>query len=359
MELMFNAETYTRQGRGKDLVDATVELVKENLNGVKSIDYSEKNENLKKNLVSYASEIANIDTSMYDLTNEMDFAQALDDKKFANAMFSVVLKSLEKINTKAELNQMYQFIEFLSLADGDSFNTKREANGIVEFESTGYSNNAQLLKYRFDDNKVILPERKETAIACDLYQMTAYGFDFAKFVADIALGERRDMQLNAINALMASSTPITGAFTLTNFAKDDYIELVEKLQSFNGRGIKAYGTRSAWTKVSDSGIDAKYLYGSVGDEMVKTGMIADIYNVPSVVLDQAISKDGQFNLQVPSDKLVLCPEGIRPVKLIMEGTRRIRFDNDGDNSIGLRTYKVISGWKADVVTNGSSGLVLL
>ena len=359
MELVFNADTYTKQGKGKDIVNATVELVRENLSGIKSVDYSAKNETLKKNIIDYACERANIDQSLYDLSNEADFAQALDDNKFASAMFSVITKTMDVVNTKVELNQVYQFIEFLNLADGDSYNLKQEANGVVQFESTGYSNNAQLLKYRFDDNKTLLPERKEAAIACDLYQMTAYGFDFAKFVTDVILGERRDMQLDAIYAMFASTTPITTSFVLPSFTKDSYIDLVEKLQSFNGRGVKAYATKSAWSKVADSGIDTKFLYGTVGDEFVKTGMIQDLYNVPSIVLDQAISRDGKFNLQVPSDKIILCPDGLRPVKLVMEGNRRIKFDNEGDNSIGLRTYKVISAWKADVLSNGSTGIINL
>lgn len=359
MELMFNADTYTKQGKGKDLVNATVELVRENLSGVKSVDYSAKNETLKKNIIDYACERANIDQSLYDLSNERDFAQALDDNKFSSAIFSVVLKSMDTVNTKVELNQVYQFIEFLNLADGDSYNLKQEANGVVKFESTGYSNNAQLLKYRFDDNKTLLPEKKEAAIACDLYQMTAYGFDFPKFVTDVILGERRDMQLDGIKSMFASTTPLTTAFVLPSFTKDSYIELVEKLQAFNGKGIKTFGAKSALSKVADNGINTKYLYGTVGDEMVKTGMIQDLYNVPTVVLDQAISRDGKFNLQVPSDKLILCPDGLRPVKLIMEGNRRIRIDNEGNNSIGLRTYKVISGWKAEVLTNGAVGIVNL
>lgn len=362
-QLNFSADTYINRNNGRDILEATVSLAKDYMEqdrtGIKSLDYSAKNEGLMKQVLEYACAMGNVDTTLFDLKKKEDFAQVLCNDGFVSAMFSVVMKAVDAINTKTELNQAYNFIEFFNIADGDSVNQKLEANGIVEFRSTGYSNNAQLLNYRFDDNKTILPENKEAAIAVDLYQMTSYNFNWGKFVAEIALGQRLAIQKEAIASMMDSTNLITSALNLGSFVRSDYIELAEKLSAYNGRPTVAYGTKSAWSKASDSGVDTKFLYGTIGDEVVKTGMIQNIYNIPSIVLDQAISRDGRFTLQVPSDKIILAPQGLKPIKCVMEGSNRVEYDANGNNSIGLRTYKYKTSWKCEYVFTGLTGIVNL
>ena len=358
-ELNFCAEMYIGQGKGLDILNATVELAKDSMNR-NVIGYSAKNEGLKKQVIDYACERANVDTSLFNAEKKEDFQKLINGNAlFSEAIFSVVTKAVEAINTKVELNQAYAFIEFLNMADGDSINQRQEANGIVEFKSTGYSNNSQMVKYRFDDNKTLLPERKEAGIAMDIYQMSAYGFDWGRFVADIALGQRHSIQKEAIESMMATSNLLSSSFALASFAKDDYIELCETLSAFNGRPTIAYATKSAWGKVADNGIDTKYLYGTMGDEIVKTGMIKDIFDTQSVVLDQSTSRDGQYTLQIPSNKIILAPAGAKPVKCLMEGSNRIEADMNGNNSIGVRTYKVITSWKTDVLYTGATGIVTI
>ena len=97
----------------------------------------------------------------------------------------------------------------------------------------------------------------------------------------------------------------------------------------------------------------------MGDEIVKTGMVKDIFDIQSVVLDQAISRDGKYALQIPSNKIILAPAGAKPVKCLMEGSNRIEADMNGNNSIGLRTYKVTTSWKTDVLYSGATGLVTI
>lgn len=359
MELKFNADRYTSQGKGKFLVDQAIDLARDYITGRNTNnEYKSRNANFSEAIIEYASDTL-YDKSMVNLKNKMEFASVLDEnEQFGYALFSVVKKAIERLNSKVELNSASSFIEFLSMKDGDSFNEREVSETLVEFKTTGYSNNSQLATYRFDDNRTMKPEKKEAKVAMDVYQMSAYGFDWGRFIGDIVLGQRVSIQREAITSLFEASNLASTPLSVP-FAKDVYIDYNEKLSAFNNRAMTAYSTRGGWSKVADT-LDQKYFYNTTaGEEILRTGIITNIYDVNSVVMDNAVSRDGKFDLAVKGDKIVMLPSGIKPVKCLIEGATKIISDDGTTNSIGLKTYAVQTSWKCKVDFVGAGAIFTL
>lgn len=361
--ITFCADAYVSQPKGADILAGAVELTKMAMNemttGRRAEGYSEKNEAFKQSLLSYASEMANIDKSFCDVTTKQGFDMALNTiSRFSEVYFSVIKRAVEIVNSKTEIQSAFNFIEMLSIAEGDSINYLIEENAPVKFEANGYSNNRTRFQYAFNDNITMLPENHEASVAMDLYQASAMGWDFGKQIAKIAIAQRVAIQKEAIDAVFNTANVLTSAFILSTTTKSTYIELAEKLQAYNNAPVLAYGTKSAFAKMSDS-LDAKLLYGGAGQELVKTGMVLDVYGVPSIVLDQAISTDGNYALQVASDKILLASANDKLVKCLMEGTVNILADDGKANSLKLKNYKVQTSWKTKVITNKAHGIATI
>lgn len=362
--LNFCADAYIAQPKGADILSGTVELAKmaidEMTKGTKASDYSAKNELVKGALLAYACERGQItDDSIYNMKTEQGFRSALNTNPFfGETYFAVIKRAVELVNSKAELSQIYSFIDVLSIAEGDSVNFVVEGQNLFAFEKNSYSNTRTKFQYAFNDNLTMLPENREASVAMDLYQMTAHGWDFGKFIARIALSQRVAIQKEAVEAVLNTANVLSSAFVLGAFSKSTYVNLQEKLQAYNNAPVFAYGTKSAFTAISD-GLDAKYLYGGAGNELLKTGMITDLFGVPSVILDNAISLDGQFNLTVPSNKILLASNNDKLVKCLIEGSVNIIADEGTNNSLKLKNYKVQTSWTTKVITNKAHGVITI
>jgi len=366
--LNFSRDMYTNQEESKTILENAVKLTKmaiqkyhakDNVSNValyssvNNVEYDELNETVKKAMIKYASRVANIG-DMFDVNTSNGFKSAIGQfSAFREALFAIETKIIDTVNSKSEVEQSLLMAETRNLADGDSESFDIGSKSLYKVEDTGYSNNSTRLQYQFMKPEFLTPRPKDAAIAIDLYQFNAIGFDFGKQMAKLAISFRVAMY-DSIIAAIFDTTPLIGTpFYKANFAKTTWQELANRVTGANGSPVMAYGTNIALSKASDT-VGDKWAYG-VSEEFVKNGFVRDLYGVNAMLLQQAVSSnDSNYTFKVPDDKiLLLTPATDKPVKIVMEGQTFVIADDGRTNSINLKTYKYRQAWATKIATQSA------
>lgn len=364
--LTFSTGEYLCSQKGADIVEQSIRLTKEAIKNystgtVKSKEYDELNKVVKDAMVTYATErTPYIDPSYIDTKTVEGFAQAFQQfSSFREMFFSVIQETLKKVNSKVEMQQMLTFAEIKSGAEGDSENFLIQSNGLVEFEGVGYSNNSTRHNFFLNDNATVLPERKEASVGLDLYQFNAGFFDYGEMLATLAVSMRRSLHKEVVTK-MFDTTDLTGSpFLLSTFAKETWMTANEKLSAINGAKTVAYGTVTAFGRITDS-LDAKYFYGGLGDKVVQSGYIPNVYGTTGIVLDQAVNiNDANYAFDLPSNKILLASGADKPLKVFMEGSVYIQEDDGRNNAVMQKSYKVMTAWGSKKATNYVTGMQII
>ena len=368
--LSFSREMYTHDSDSKAILDNAVKVTKmaiekyhskdsvanvSSYSAVNTKEYEDLNSLVSKGMIKYAAKVANI-PDMYDINTKEGFKGAIAGfSAFREALFAIQTKVLDTVNSTSEVDQALLMAQVSNLADGDSNIFDISSKSLFQVEDTGYSNNGSRLQYQFMKQIVLTPRPKEASVAIDLFQLNAVGYDFGKQMAKIAISFRVAMYDNIIS-LMFNSTPLlTTPFYKATFAKTTFQQLANVVAGANGSGVMAYGTNIALGKASDT-IASNFAFGT-SEEYVKTGMVRDLYGVPSMVLRQAVNpNDATYGFKVPDNAiLLLTPATDKPVKFLMEGQTFVTLDDGRNNSINLRTYKYKQSWTAQIASQSAYG----
>ena len=187
---------YVDTKQGLDIIESSVALTKESMNyskgTPKSEDYMKRNAIFKEALLQYAIDCCpQIANSVFDVKTEEGFGKVLNTySNFKEVMFAVISETVQRANSKVELQAILPFCEIHNLSDGDSMNFQLQPNNIIEFEAVGYSNNSTRHQFQLNSNEVLVPKRIEASVGCDLYQFNAGFFDWGQMMADIIIGLR-------------------------------------------------------------------------------------------------------------------------------------------------------------------------
>ena len=356
---------YVDTKQGLDIIESSVALTKESMNyskgTPKSEDYMKRNAIFKEALLQYAIDCCpQIANSVYDVKSEGDFGKVLNTySNFKEVLFAVVQETIGRANSKVELQNMLSYAEIHNLAEGDSLNFQLQPNNIITFEGVGYSNNSTRHQFSLLDNVALTPERKEASIACDLYQFNAGFFDWGQMMADIIIGLRRAIQVEAMNLLFDQTDLVGTPFLNTTFTKATWIALAEKLKAINGANVTAIGTASSFAKCCD-GLDPRFYSNNVADSILEAGYITNVFGIKGLVLDQSVDTTKiDYPFVLPEDKIMLISSTDKLIKILMEGDYYIKEDGGHNNAIMQRSFKLMTSWQMKKASSQMHGLQLL
>ena len=117
----------------------------------------------------------------------------------------------------------------------------------------------------------------------------------------------------------------------------------------------------SWAQNQDAIVltDAKS-YTDAQDEKVKTGYIADIYGIRTIVIPQAVNTlTTSIGVRVPNDKIILMSgyDGDKPVKMVRSRVANV-ITRDGVREKGLdrQEYLVQMFWDCGIATKSHFGI---
>ncbi|HEY8804584.1 MAG TPA: hypothetical protein VIM42_05650 [Clostridium sp.] len=360
--LNFARELYTENDEAKLVLDNVARLTKMGMQKyyskgkVNEEEYNRLNDLSKKGMIKYAAKASNL-PALFDISTKEGFKKAITQfSAFREAIFAIQTETIDSVNSTSEVEQSLLLAEVRNLAEGDSETFEVGSKSLFQVEQTGYSNNVSRLQYQFMNPTILTPRPREASVGIDLFQLNANGFDFGKQMAKIVMSFRvamyDDVIANIYNVANVSATP----FYKATFAKTTYQQLGNVVAGANGSGVMAYGTNVAFGKMSDQ-IASNFAFGA-SEEYVKSGMVTDLYGIPSMILRQAVnSNDGNYAFKVPDDRIILTtPSTDKPVKIVIEGITYVVADDGVNNSINLRTFKYKQSWKTGIITQSAYGI---
>ena len=353
------------EGR-KTLVDGLSTLTKMSLNkqvegnsgltikySVTDVDYNELNDRIKAKVLKYSAEQAMIPEAINVLTPS-GLAQAFSNTNFEWNFFSIQTQVLGMLLADTEVGEILRFVNMSVVGLGDSMTYEVGGRSLYDVEETTYGNNVTRPRKQFAQPLTIKPSPKEASVQFDVIQMLTSNYDFGAEMAKIVLSIRAAQYQAAVD-LLFDETPITGTpFYSATFNKANYTGLADLLQAVNGTAVTAFASRRAWADASENVVTGF----SVQDELVKKSYIADLYNVSSQILTQAVdTSTASFAFRVPNDKIVIMPNlGDKPVKIVGEDYVRVKLNDGDNNSIQNRVYKYIYSYGIGLVTSTAYGI---
>lgn len=363
MEIMtFSANVLNRDSEGSVLLDQATLLTKQALQNYSTKkmteEYASLNADVKQALINYSAKRANIDSTMYDLTSEMGFSNAMEgNTQFRETFFSVLVNVINTVQSKSDVEDALKFAQVLNVADGDSLTLDIAPKALFKVEDHAYSNNVSVYNYEFMSQAILAPKPKDLAVAVDLFQMTKTNFDFGRTIAKVILSFRAKMLDDVISTIY--NAPITSTpFYSASFAQTTWQQLAQRVGATNGAqgGVMAYGSLAALGKMSAS-VGDKFIYGHVGEEVLRNGFVRDIFGVPTTVIGQAINpNDANYSFKVPDDKVILLTNTDKPVKVAMSGQTKTIVDNGLTNATALKSVKFQQSWDVQLATASAFGI---
>jgi len=357
--LNFARELYTENDEAKLVLDNVTRLTKMGIQKyyskvtVNDEEYNRLNDLSKKGMIKYCAKASNL-PAIFDISTKEGFKKAITQfSAFREAIFAIQTETIDSVNSTSEVEQSLLLAEVRNLAEGDSETFEIGSKSLFQVEQTGYSNNTSRLQYQFMNPTILTPRPHEASVGIDLFQLNANGFDFGKQMAKIVISFRvamyDDVISNIYNVASVSATP----FYKATFAKTTYQQLGNIVAGANGSGVMAYGTNVAFGKMSDQ-IASNFAFGT-SEEYVKSGMVTDLYGIPSMILRQAVNpNDGNYSFKVPDDRIILTtPSTDKPVKIVIEGITYVVADDGVNNSVNLRTFKYKQSWKTGIITQSA------
>lgn len=323
---------------------------------VTELDYNAINKSIKEKSLVYSGKQAGIPESINVLTKK-GLAQAFSNASFEWNFFSIQTEVLGMLLADTEVGDILRFVSMSTVGLGDSKTFEIGTRALYDVEETTYGNTVTRPRKHFAQPLTIKPSPKEASVQFDVIQMLTSNYDFGAEMAKIVLSIRAKQYQDAVNLIFDTTDILGTPFYKPAFNKANYTDLADLVEAVNGVGLTAYGSRRAFSDASDT-VTTGF---SVQDELVKKTYIADLYNVPSQILSQAVdTSDASFTFKLPADKLILMPNaGDKPVKVIGEDYVTVML-NDGDkNSIQNRVYKYIYSYGIGLVTSTAYGVVLI
>jgi len=316
-----------------------------------SENYSELNEQIKKNIFKFCAEKANI-ADMFDLTTKEGLAGAFGFDTFSKLFFGIQTEVLKAVNADNEVEQILLLANVEDVAVGDSKTYQIESKALFPIQENAYGNLTTRFNEQYASPITVVPTPRIAAISFDVTEMVAYNYDFGKLMAKLAMSFRAKMYQEVVDKLFTVANVSSTPFYKAAFAKTTYLEMVERLRGINGAEVTAYGTKIAWGEITPTNGFATQ------DEINKTGFIGNLYGVRSVILDQAVDSSlPTIPFRVPNDQILLLSNiGDKPIKLVKENSI-VPIEDDGrSGSLYRRSYKFLTSWGTGLASQGSYGI---
>lgn len=314
-------------------------------------DYAELNSSLVQKILAYSKEQANLPEAI-NVTTKDGLARAFTNSDFEWNFFSIQTTVLGLILADTEAVEAMDFLNIYTVGLADSMTFEVGSKALYDVEDTTYGNTVTRARKHFAQPITIVPSPKQASVQFDFIQMVTSNYDFGAEMAKIVLSVRAKQYQDAID-LIFDETPLVGTpFYKATFNKANYTELADRLTGVNNAPVIAHASRRAFADASET-VTTGF---TVQDELIKRTFIADLFNVPSRVIGQAVNTSSSaYNFRVPNDKILLLSTlGDKPVKMVQEDYMHVELE-DGKN-IKNRTYKYIYSYNMGLVLNSAYGI---
>jgi DNA-binding transcriptional ArsR family regulator len=314
-------------------------------------DYAQLNASVIEKVLSYSKEQSNLPEAINVLTKE-GLTRAMTNKDFEWNFFSIQAVVLQNILADTEVLEAMDFVNAYTVGLGDSMTFEVGSKALYDVEDTSYGNKVTRPRKHFAQPITIVPSPKQASVQFDFIQMVTSNYDFGAEMAKIVLSIRAKQYQDAVD-MVFNTTPLTGTpFYKATFNKVNYTELADRLQAVNNSPVIAHASRRAFADASEV-VTTGF---TVQDELTKKTYIADLYNVPSRILGQAVdTSNASYTFRVPNDKILLLSTiGDKPIKLVQEDYMEIEL-SEGKN-IKNKVYKYIYSYNLGLVLNSAYGI---
>lgn len=291
----------------------------------------------------------------FEIKTKEDIVKAFSNPTFEWQFFAIQTEALNRVNADNEVEDVLKLATIDTVGIGDSKSYEINSKSLYQVQEGSYGNNVSRFQRQYKSSITLTPEPKICRISFDVMQIMGIGYDFGRELAKVAMSFRTRMYKDAVEAIY-SVTTLPTIFNLGTFAKSTYMQLADRVNSANGNvGVTAYGTRVAFGEASDT-VSSGF---ATQDEINKTGFIGNLFNVRSMLLNQAVdSTTNGYAFQVPNDKLILLSDvSDRVCKIVREGSIMVETEEGKTNSLYNRIYTYKDSWQVGLATQAIYGVV--
>ena len=319
-----------------------------------SEDYNALNRTLKEKLFKYCIDKAGLDSERLDINNKAHVAEVMSHPVAEHMFFSIITQALNAVNAATEVADIMPMANVVGVGAGDSWTGEIETKKLYNVEDASYGSNVTRFERQFRSAITLKPTPKSASVSFDVFQMAALGYDFGKEIAKIAMSFRTQMYQGVVDEIFTVANVSSTPFYKAVYAKTTYLELADRVGGANGSSPVAYGTTTAFAKMSDT-VSGGFM---VQDEAVKKGYITDLYGVMSSIIQQKVNtQTASYTFRVPTDRILLLSSvGDKPVKVVVEEWTRVVSEDGTNISLHEKQYKMFQSWVIDLATQSAYGI---
>lgn len=317
-------------------------------------DYDLYNEKTSKALFTYAiDQVYGIEE--YTSASATRQNLIVNDENVRKLAFAIVLESLVNIVADNEVEDALIFADIRDCAPENSLTFEIDSKMIYPVQDSSYGANIGRYNQSYQSAITLTPKGKSLGVSFPFHMLRTGNYDFGKEMAKVAISFRARQYADIITTIFGVTSALT-PFYSTTFAADEYMLMADKIRALNSSEVQAFGTNQAFYAISNN-ITTGF---SVQDEKVKTGYIADIYGIRTVVIPQAVNTlTTSIGVRVPNDKIILMSgyDGDKPVKMVRSRVANVTTRNGAiEQGLDRMEYSVQMFWDCGIATKSHFGV---
>ena len=317
-------------------------------------DYDLYNEKTSKALFTYAiDQVYGIDE--YTSASETRKRLIVQDENVRKLAFAIVLEALVNIVADNEVEDALIFADIRDCAPENSMTFEIDSKMIYPVQDSSYGANIGRFNQSYQSAITLTPKGKSLGVSFPFHMLRTGSYDFGKEMAKVAISFRARQYADIITTIFGVTSALT-PFYSTTFAADEYMLMADKIRALNSSEVQAFGTNQAFYAISNN-VTTGF---SVQDEKVKTGYIADIYGIRTIVIPQAVNTlTTSIGVRVPNDKIILMSgyDGDKPVKMVRSRVANVTTRNGAiEQGLDRMEYSVQMFWDCGIATKSHFGV---
>lgn len=282
------------------------------------------------------------DTIRERFTNEVMHGEKFNYRtyrKYKNDIYAILEETLDQTLPEgwSDNEFMNRFVEIKRVDLGDKPEFYAEDNGLLIVSK--FSGN------HWDTNRERMDLGTEFTVETSWWVVHFYN-EFERFMKGIdsfarLLDKARKSFVQAFqNAVYAAFADLDqtvpdefsghGALS-TDTERDELFELLERVETANGRKPIIVGTAAALRKLQKN-IEEEWIADSAKEERKRNGVVSNWEGYDLIVLPQ-VFKAGTFEFQLSNTRLLILATDARPIKFVFEGDSRMKETKDNRDNM--------------------------
>lgn len=317
-------------------------------------DYDLYNEKTSKALYTYAiDQVYGINE--YQGASETRKRLIEQDENVRKLAFAIVLESLVNIVADNEVEDALIFADIRECLPENSMTFEIDSKMIYPVQDSSYGANIGRFNQSYQSAITLTPKGKSLGVSFPFHMLRTGKYDFGKEMAKVAISFRARQYADIITTIFGVDSALT-PFYETTFSADNYMLMADKITALNNSEVQAFGTNQAFYQISKNATTGF----SVQDEKVKTGYIADLYGIRTIVIPQAVNTlTTAIGVRVPNDKIILMSgyDGDKPVKMVRSRVANVVARNGAtEQGLDRMEYSVQMFWDCGIATKSHFGI---